>query len=82
MIIGGVFLLLLSVEGSTYEYGTFFHGGQYARLIALLAAAAIGARFWALASANSEEAEVHFEESIAPAVLELHLQKDGFLRAR
>jgi hypothetical protein len=81
MIIGGLFLLLLSVEGCTYEFSTFSHPRKYAGLIGILALAAIGARFWALNSAASEEADVVFEESMEPAVIELHIQKDGFLQA-
>jgi hypothetical protein len=82
MIIAAFGLLLMTTVGVVYEFGTFAKPREYEALVAVMSIIAGVAHWLVVNEANSEDAEVRFEEIVAPAVLELHLQKDGFLTLR
>ena len=62
-------LLAWSAMGVQWELGAFDRPARYAEMIAILAAAAMAARWSAWRLAKSEEAEVYFEEAF-PAVVQ------------
>jgi hypothetical protein len=81
-IIFGMGLLGLTTGGTVYEFSTFHQPAKYATLVASMTVAALAARWWTVAGSSSDEAEVQFEESLPPAVMELHIAKDGFMPIR
>jgi hypothetical protein len=81
-IIFGMGLLMLTTGGTVYEFSTFHQPAKYAALVAGMTVAALAARWWTVAGSHSDEAEVQFEESLPPAVMELHIAKDGFMPIR
>jgi hypothetical protein len=50
---------------------------RFALMIAVLAAAALAARWWTSAAAQSEDTNLRFEEGPVPAIFALEVHKDG-----
>jgi hypothetical protein len=67
--------------GVAYEFRSFQHADDYARIVAVLVAAAAGLRWRAARLAKSEEAMVHFEEAMPPIIQTLGLTFEPTTRA-
>jgi hypothetical protein len=74
MAVMGVWpLLAFSAMGVTWESRVLNDAARYTAMIAVLSAVALLARWRAQHLARSDEADVHFEEAIKPAVQTLGL---------
>ena len=71
------FLLLLIIRGVVFESAALRDRAAYTIMVAVLAVATIGARWWAISQANEEDAVVTFEEVPQAALQTLGLNRDG-----
>lgn len=70
-------LMLLITRGVVFESQALRNGTTYTTMVAALAVAMLAARWWAVSSANEEDAVVQFEELPTPAIQLLGLNRDG-----
>jgi hypothetical protein len=70
-------LMLFIIRGVVFESEALRNGTSYSIMVAVLAVAALAARWWAVSTANEEDAVVQFEEVPTPALQLLGLNRDG-----
>jgi len=77
VFLGVAAFLNLLIGGANLERRALDSPATYAAMVAVLAIAAICAGWRTMARAKSEESEVQFEETMAPTILVLGLNRDG-----
>jgi hypothetical protein len=70
-------LMLFIIRGVVFESEALRNGTSYTIMVAVLTIAMLAARWWAVSSANEEDAVVQFEELPTPALQLLGLNRDG-----
>jgi hypothetical protein len=71
------FLMLLTIRGVVFESAALRNRSSYTAMVAVLAVAAICARWWAISRGNEVDAVVQFEEVQAAVLQTLGLNRDG-----
>jgi hypothetical protein len=70
-------LMLFTIRGVVFESAALRNGTMYTIMVVVLAIAMLAARWWAVSTANEEDAVVQFEELPTPALQLLGLNRDG-----
>jgi hypothetical protein len=70
-------LMLFIIRGVVFESEALRNGTSYTIMVVVLAVAALAARWWAVSTANEEDAVVQFEELPTPVLQLLGLNRDG-----
>jgi len=79
VFLGALGVLLVGSDGVMLERKALGETGSTAVMLALLMVIWVAVRGTTVALAKSEEQELRFEEEVAPAVLELGLNRDGVM---